>query len=171
MHAVSAYLAIAAPYTAAGAFILALAALAAAMLAHRRLRALRLTNGDSLEETIVHLAKHARDMQQFRNALEEYLKRAETRLQTSVRGVGIIRFNPFHGDGSGGNQSFSAAFLNERGDGVVFSALHARAGHASVYAKPLVKGSSTFELTEEEREAIGKAMDSTRQALPGEQEK
>lgn len=162
MHLWQAYLLIAAPYLAAGAFLLALVGILIAWQAHVRARKLQWEAGQPLEKTIQELVKHSRDLRQFRESVEEYLKRAELRMHTSVRGVGVVRFNPFHGDGSGGNQSFSAAFLNERGDGVVLSALHSRAGSASVYAKPVSKGASTFELTEEEREAIGKAMESVR---------
>ncbi len=165
MHAATMYLTIAAPYMAAGAFALALIAAIIALTAHRRARKLSLMSGDPLEKTILELAKHSRDMREFRSGLEDYLKRAEQRIHSSIRGIGMVRFNPFHGDGSGGNQSFSAAFLSERGDGIVFSALHSRAGHASVYAKPIIKGSSTFELTEEEREAIAKATESLRHSV------
>jgi len=71
-----------------------------------------------------------------------------------VRGVGVVRFNPF--TAQGGNQSFAAAFLDEQGSGVVLSTLYAR-DRVGVYAKPVDNGSSSFELTEEEKEAISKA--------------
>ncbi|MGH7141338.1 MAG: DUF4446 family protein [Minisyncoccia bacterium] len=164
MLALKAQLIAGAPYIALGALIIALIALIVAALAYRRLSQLRLESGASLEETMRELVKHSGDMRKFREQLEEYLKHAEVRIHTSVRGVGVVRFNPFIGDGSGGNQSFATALVNERGDGVVFSAIHSRAGSASVYAKPLSKGVSTFELTDEERGAIAKAMEGVKRA-------
>jgi hypothetical protein len=77
-------------------------------------------------------------------------------LKSSVQGVGVVRFNPFSGDGSGGNQSFAVAFLDEGYSGVVFSALYAR-DRVGMYAKPIEKGKSSFELTAEEKEATAKA--------------
>lgn len=163
MDAATAYLTVTAPYLAAGAFLLALIGAAAAIFANYRVSRMALSGGESLEKTLGNLIVRMKDMEHFRGDLEEYLKKAEVRMHTSIRAVGMVRFNPFHGDGSGGNQSFSLATLDESGNGVVISALHSRAGSASVYAKPVSKGASTFELTEEERAAIGKAIESLKQ--------
>jgi hypothetical protein len=67
-----------------------------------------------------------------------------------------VRFNPFKGTGSGGNQSFSAAFVNERGDGLVLTSMYAR-DRISMFAKPLKAFASEFELSEEEKESIEKS--------------
>jgi Protein of unknown function (DUF4446) len=74
---------------------------------------------------------------------------------THVQHVGVIRFNPFAD--KGGDQSFAVALLDDHADGVVFSGLHSR-GDSRVYSKPIVGGSSTYALTEEEKEAISRAM-------------
>lgn len=150
----------AAPYAAAGGIVIALIALLYAYSIHRRLRKLTTRRGEALEDSLSELMRRTKELQVFREELERYLKSAEARLSSSIRGVSVVRFNPFQGDGTGGNQSFSAALLDEGGSGVVFSAIYARGG-ATTYAKPVAKGSSPFELTGEEREAIAKA----RQAL------
>ena len=136
------------------ALLLALVAIALLLREHRRLSRLMLgRNGASLEESVVTLARRTKDLEGFRGELELYLKRAEQRLATSVRGVSTVRFNPFKGDGSGGNQSFATALVTERGDGVVFSTLYSR-DRVSMYGKPVLGGTSGFELTEEEKEAL-----------------
>lgn len=150
------YLAAAAPVAAAGALVLACAALAMTLLLRRRLARLALGKNGSLEETITQLARDSKEMKQFRIELEKYLKHAESRLRGSVQGVGVVRFNPFSGNGQGGNQSFASAFLDERGSGVVFSTLYAR-DRVGVYAKPIENGASSYELTGEEKDAIEKA--------------
>lgn len=155
--AVLSYITLAAPYLALGALVLAIVGIGFAYWLHRRMRLLTLRRGDSLEDTLGELTRRARELQTFREELEVYLKGAETRIQKSVQGIGVVRFNPFEGDGSGGNQSFSAAFVDEHGDGIVLSAIYSRTGQTSVYGKPLLRGTSTFELTDEEREAIRKA--------------
>lgn len=158
------YLNIAAPYAAAGAIVIALIALLYAYSTHRRLRRLTTRRGEALEDSLAELMRRTKELQIFREELEKYLKTAEARLSSSIRGIGVVRFNPFQGDGSGGNQSFATAFLDENATGVVLSALYAR-GHASTYAKPVVKGSSSFELTAEEKSAIAKAKDSLAAAI------
>ncbi|NIT70429.1 DUF4446 family protein, partial [candidate division KSB1 bacterium] len=59
-------------------------------------------------------------------------------------GVGTVRFNPFKG--TGGGQSFAAAFLSEHGNGVVISTLYSRE-RVSVFAKPIQSFASEYELT------------------------
>ena len=88
--------------------------------------------------------------------MEEYLLSVEKRLKKSVQSVSTVRFNPFKGTGSGSNQSFSTTFLNEERDGVIISSLYSRE-HISVYSKPVVKGASEYELSDEEKESLEKA--------------
>jgi hypothetical protein len=112
-----------------------------------------------LGASVTQLVTDMKGFDVFRKDIEKYLCAVESRLKTSLRGMHTIRFNPFQGDGSGGFQSFATAFLNEEGTGVIISSLHAR-DRMSVYAKPIVKFVSEFELTEEEQEALSKAKES-----------
>lgn len=145
----------AAPYLAAAAFLLALVSFVLLLFLRRRLRKLAMGRNGSFEETISILSRDMKDIREFRTELEQYLKISEARLQQSVRGVGLVRFNPFQ-EGTGGNQSFSVAFIDEGGDGVVLSTIYAR-DRVGVYAKPLEKGVSSYTLTSEEEEALKRA--------------
>lgn len=155
MQQTAPYLIIAAPYLAAGAFLLALLALVLQLGLRRRFMRLAMGRNGSIEESIAILARDGKEIKEFRAELEKYLKLSESRLRGAVQGVGVVRFNPFV-SGQGGNQSFAAAFLDERGTGVVFSTLYAR-DRVGVYAKPVEAHGSSFELTDEEKEAIAKA--------------
>lgn len=152
------HLSAAAPYLALGACVLAAAVLLLQLSLRRRFKRLALGRNGSIEESIAVLAREGKEIKEFRAELEKYLKLAENRLRGTVQGVGVVRFNPFV-SGQGGNQSFAAAFLDERGSGVVFSTLYAR-DRVGVYAKPLEAGVSPFELTAEEQDAIRRAQDS-----------
>ena len=146
------------PIIAVVASVLGFIALVYATLLERRMSRLMQGRSGSLEETIVVLNREMREMHEFRSEVERYLKLVETRLRGSVSGVGIVRFNPFS-EGQGGNQSFATALLDEEGSGVVFSTLYAR-NHVGVYAKPLERGTSTYELSDEEKRAIAEARQS-----------
>lgn len=150
-----AYLELSAPYVAAGALVLALAALVLLLVLRRRLTRLALGGSGTIEETIGILMRESTDMKEFRSELEKYLTSAEARLRSGIRGVGVVRFNPYE-SGQGGNQSFAIALLDERGHGAVVSTLYAR-DRVGVYAKPLEQGTSSFDLTPEEKEAIEQA--------------
>ena len=113
-------------------------------------------SGASLEESFNRLQENYRSTLQFREEVEIYLLSVEDRLRRSIQGTETIRFNPFQGDGSGGNQSFATAFLNEAGDGVVFSSIYAR-DRMCIFAKPLKQFRSDHELTQEELSAVEQA--------------
>jgi len=113
-------------------------------------------NGKSLEDSILALRGAWEDYSSFKKDSIEYLKNIEARLKRSLQAVETVRFNPFKGTGSGGNQSFATAFVSEKGDGVVISSLYSRE-HISVFSKPLKKFESEFETSQEERSAISGA--------------
>ncbi len=120
-------------------------------------------DGKSLEDSILNLRKHIDGLHQFQADSIEYFKNIEMRLKRSIQSVETIRFNPFKGTGSGGNQSFSTTFLSEKGDGVVISSLYSR-DHVSVFSKPVKKFVSEFETTQEEKSVIKEAKENLSQS-------
>lgn len=69
----------------------------------------------------------------------------------ALRHVALVRYDAF-GD-MAGRLSFSAALLDDAGDGVVLSSIHTR-GESRTYAKTIAKGSSESELSIEEKQAV-----------------
>ncbi len=113
-------------------------------------------NGKSLEGVIMELKEGFDDAHSFRREMEKYLLSVEKRLAKSIRAFDIVKFNAFREGQSGGNQCFAVAYLNEQGDGVVFSSLYARE-HTSVFCKAIKQFKSQSELTPEEKQAVEKA--------------
>jgi hypothetical protein len=83
----------------------------------------------------------------------------EANARRAFQNVGLVRFNPF--EDTGGNQSFALALLDSAGDGFVLSSLHARTG-TRVYAKALTGGQAEGALSNEEAEALRRALDEAR---------
>jgi len=110
-------------------------------------------DGKSLEEIINNTGKSIAELEEFKLDSIEYFKNVETRLRSSVQAVETIRFNPFKGEGTGGNQSFCTAFVSEKGDGAIISSLYSR-DRVSIFSKPLADFESSFELSEEENEVL-----------------
>lgn len=75
-------------------------------------------------------------------------------LRQSLRNVAVVRYDAF-GD-MGGRLSFSCAVVDDEGDGLVISSIHAR-GESRTYAKGIVGGTSEITLTPEEQQALGAA--------------
>lgn len=106
----------------------------------------------TLEDSFKNLEEEIKSFYTFRDDTKRRLTTTENQLQKSIRGVSVIRFNPFKGT-SGSNQSFATALLTNEGDGVVLSSLYSRE-RVSIFAKPVEKGTSSYDLSEEERQAI-----------------
>ena len=116
----------------------------------------------SLEDSIVGAKVNIDKLNDFQKEVISHFKNVEKRLNRSVQAVQTLRFNPFKGTGDGGNQSFSTAFVNENGDGVIVSSLYSRE-RISIFSKPLEKFQSTFELTEEETEVLNNSINQLKQ--------
>lgn len=113
----------------------------------------------NLDESFSLLNKEIIELKKFKHSAEEIFKENDARLKKTISGVETIRFNPFKGEGQGGNQSFATAFLNEEKNGVIISSMYSR-DHISIFCKPIKNLTSEYELTIEEKEAMTKAKES-----------
>jgi len=112
-------------------------------------------NGRNLEDLV---DKSAAEIGRINLGLAKISKRQEEQekiLETTIRKVGIVRFNPFKN--TGGDQSFAIALLNSSDSGIVISSLYLREG-TRIYAKPVEQVKSKYPLSAEEEEAIKKAI-------------
>ncbi len=135
-----------------------------ALVIHINIRVNRLTrgkSGKSLEEIVIKQSADIEKFKVFRREIETYLDSVEARLDGSIRGVGTVRFNPFKGNGEGGQMSFATAFLDGEENGVVISTLNTRE-RMSIFAKQIKDGKTEQELTSEETEAVEKAKEKLR---------
>lgn len=124
---------------------------------HKRVsRLLRGNNSLTIEDSILELARELDSLTEYKEESKQYLKLVEERLRKSVQAVETKRFNPFKGTGTGGNQSFASAFINENGDGLILSSLYS-SDRMSVFAKPVHDFKPAYELSDEEAEALEKA--------------
>lgn len=110
----------------------------------------------NIESSIAESHQQLKELKDFQRETLTHIKNMEGRIRRSIQTTETVRFNPFKGTGAGGNQSFSSAFLDEKGDGLVLSGLFLRE-RFSVYAKPLKNYQAEYELTHEEKETIEKA--------------
>lgn len=87
-------------------------------------------------------------------SLESLARQFQSTLRHSIQGAGMVRFRAYQD--TGGDQSFSLALVDGRGDGVIISALYSREG-TRVYGKPLTSWTSTYNLSDEEKQALQQA--------------
>lgn len=90
------------------------------------------------------------------NQLKEELKNLKELSQYHFQKVGLLRFNPF--ERSGGEQSFVLTLLDNLNNGLVLNFIYTREG-LRVYTKKVKEGKGVeYDLTEEEKKAIEKAI-------------
>jgi hypothetical protein len=95
--------------------------------------------------------------------LAEGEKRLGEALRSSVRRIGLVRFDAF--EDMGGRLSFSAALLDDNGDGIVITSINGRQD-TRCYAKTVMRGTSVHNLSDEEDQAIREAMTGRRIVAP-----
>lgn len=114
------------------------------------------TKAIDLEGVIFEQIKRLRQAEKNMAKLESFCQYLEKMSLSGIQKIGVIRFNPFQD--TGGDQSFSIACLNAQNSGFTLTSLFTREG-TRIYAKSVAEGESKHPLTEEEKEAIRKAME------------
>ncbi len=115
--------------------------------------------GERAEEA---LEEHARAIGELRGDVNDLARVDADTLESlaqAVQRVGLVRFDAF--EDMGGRLSFSLALLDEAGDGVVVTSINGRQD-TRVYAKPVGRGASDHDLSDEEAAAIRQAMSGSR---------
>lgn len=116
---------------------------------------MRGTSNKNLEEVIV---SKLNNIQEAENAAREAAKLCED-LKDEVKGcvqkVGIMRYKAFEDVGS--DLSFSVALLDGENNGVILTGIYGR-DYSTTYAKPIDKGISRYDLSEEELHVLNAAM-------------
>lgn len=147
---------------AAGAAALALVGCFVLAMRLRRLRAdQRLVLGERREDLVAHAAGLARRVDELRDSvaaeggrLDQRMGAAERRLDGAVSRSAVLRYDAFNE--TSGRQSSTVALLDDRGNGVLITAILQRE-QARVYAKPVVGGRSALDLSPEELAAMEEA--------------
>ena len=115
----------------------------------------RLGNGNNIDETLKKYMDSVEKVQNENKELAEYCKTIDKNMGKCFQKVGIVRYNAFQDTGS--NLSFTLALLDEDNNGVVLNGIYSRE-MSNIYAKPVENGKSLNTLSEEEKEAIRKAI-------------
>lgn len=115
----------------------------------------KLGNGNNVDEM---LRAYIYEVEKVANKNEEivsYCKELDNHIAKCTQKIGMVRYNAYKDTGS--DLSFTLAMLNENNDGVVLNGIYAR-DMSNIYAKPIENGKSKYTLSNEEKEAIEKAM-------------
>lgn len=115
----------------------------------------KLGEGKNLEEDLETYMYRVGKVEQQNAQIKNQIEMIGKNLATCIKKVGIVRYSAFQDTGS--DLSFTLALLDEENDGVVLNGIYSRE-MSNIYAKPIEKGKSTYTLSEEETQAINKAV-------------
>lgn len=118
-------------------------------------RFMRGSNNKNLEELITSkLEEIDKSMKVSEEALNKYEELKEE-MKSCVNKIAIMRYKAFEDVGS--DLSFSIAILDSYNDGIILTGIYSRED-SRTYAKPVDKGISRYELSEEETYVLNEAI-------------
>lgn len=117
----------------------------------------KMGNGKDITEDLENYMYRVERVEKQNAEITNYIKNLEEDLSKCIQKVGIVRYNAFKDTGS--DLSFTLALLDEKNDGVVLNGIYSRE-MSNIYAKPVKNGDSTYTISDEERQAINKAIES-----------
>lgn len=109
----------------------------------------------NLEELLVQYTKKLNVLLQNEKEMQTSIEYMEKVVKNCVQKVGVVRYQAIQNMGA--DLSYTVALLDENNDGVVFNGIYGRDG-CYTYAKPIVEGKSSYNLSDEEVQAIEKAI-------------
>lgn len=112
----------------------------------------------NLEDTLIKRLNQVDSLIVSNAENEKNVKALSDDMQLTYQKMGLIKYDAFHE--MGGKLSFSLAMLDVRNNGFIINAMHTREG-CYTYIKEIVDGNSIIVLSEEEQEALNRAMGKT----------
>ena len=117
----------------------------------------KLGNGNNVDEMLRAYIFEVEKVAKKNEEIVSYYKGLNEHIAKCTQKIGIVRYNAFRDTGS--DLSFALAMLDEKNNGIVLNGIYSRE-MSNIYAKPVENGKSAYTISEEEQEAIDKAIHS-----------
>lgn len=113
--------------------------------------------GKNIEEDLQNYMNKVEKVERQNSEILTFCQNLDSEIEECIQKIGIVRYSAFKDTGS--DLSFALAMLDEKNNGVVLNGIYSRE-MSNIYAKPIENGNSKYTLSEEEKEALNKAIDS-----------
>ena len=111
----------------------------------------KMGNGNNLDEMLKKYLDEVNNIKQDNSEIKAYYTKLDYDISTSIQKIGLVRYNAFQNVGS--DLSFAVALLDRDNNGFVLNGIYGSES-SNIYAKPIKNGESTYQLSEEEKQAI-----------------
>lgn len=112
-------------------------------------------NNKNIEELIVSYLDKVEESIKIAKDTTELLNDLNYKVDKCIQKVAVTRYKAF--DNVGGDLSFSIALLDDNNYGVILTGIYGR-NDSTTYAKPVEKGISRYDLSDEELKVLNEAM-------------
>ena len=126
-------------------------------LEKRYRKLMRGVNNKNLEEMVLSYLDRIDEVKEENEVMKQMNEQISMELKTCVQKTSMIRYKAF--DDVGSDLSFSIALLDGNNNGAILTSIYGR-NESTTYAKPIDKGISRYDLSEEENKVLEQAMNS-----------
>ena len=115
----------------------------------------KFSKNSPIEEDLIKYVNDVNNLKVETTRILNYCKNLDEEIDNCIQKVGIVRYSAFKDTGS--DLSFALALLDEKNNGVLLNGIYSRE-ISNIYGKPIINGKSEYTLSEEEEEALYKAI-------------
>lgn len=112
-------------------------------------------DGESLEDSLIARLEQVDRLMTANNVNERNIEDINKKMLFSLDKFAVVKYDAL--DELGGKLSYSLVILDEKNNGFIINNMHGRDGNYS-YLKEVINGNTVANLSDEEKEALNKAM-------------
>lgn len=116
---------------------------------------MRGSDNKNIEELILKYFDSIDKVKEDTKYMRELYKNLNLKVENCIQKVSLIRYRAFEDVGS--DLSFSVAILDSNNNGFILTGIYGR-NESTTYAKPIDKGLSRYDLSQEEKQVLQEAM-------------
>jgi hypothetical protein len=118
---------------------------------------MRGVNNINLEEMVISYLDKIDGVKEENDTVKKIVEEISEQLKTCLQKTSVVRYRAF--DDVGSDLSYSIALLDGMDNGVILTSIYGR-NESTTYAKPIDKGISRYDLSEEEKKVLLGAINS-----------
>ena len=126
-------------------------------LENRYRKLMRGVNNKNLEEMVLSYLDKIDEVKEENQGMRQMYDVMNSKVKTCVQKTSMVRYKAFADVGS--DLSFSIALLDGNDNGAILTSIYGR-NESTTYAKPIDKGMSRYDLSEEEKKVLEEAIGS-----------
>ena len=115
----------------------------------------KLGEGKDFSKMLSNYITQVNDLNKRDDQIIEFCNNINKELSHCIRKIGICKYNAF--GNTKNDLSFALALLDRENNGIVINSIYGQ-DNSNVYSKEVVKGKTKYKLSEEEEEALNKAI-------------